>query len=168
MLNSDAVYGTLGELEPISDEFFCRPNEDTKSFNTGIWTARDYKAYQQKIVEQQYDPLYPTVNADTMIVMASPKIVQSEYRFFIVDKQIAGQAQYRRNGEPYMNGFVGEYISDYVSTIISGWNPELVYVLDVAVTDGVCKILEVNGVHASGMYAIDTQRFINAVESLGL
>ena len=167
MFNADMVVGKLGELEPLSSEFFIRPNEDTKSMNAHVITANDFRLYQRKIKEQG-DALYSSLTSDTIIVMSSPKHVEQEYRFVIVDKQVVGQSQYRQNGEPYMNALVDEYVIDYVKAIISGWNPELVYVLDIAVNDSVCKVLEVNGIHASGLYACDTQKFIYAIEQLNL
>jgi hypothetical protein len=50
--------------------------------------------------------------------------------------------------------------------MVNCWAPDYAFVLDIATTDGVPKVIEANCINASGMYAIDTQKFIAAVESL--
>ncbi len=61
---------------------------------------------------------------------------------------------------------VDQYIIDYVEQVITGWQPDVAFCLDVAVSNGIPKILEINSINSCGLYAIDTQKFILAIEDL--
>lgn len=42
MLNHDAVFGKIGSIRPNADEFFCRPDLDSKSFSGTLMTATGF------------------------------------------------------------------------------------------------------------------------------
>jgi hypothetical protein len=65
-----------------------------------------------------------------------------------------------------MSKIIDDYIIDYVKEIITQIKIEKAYCLDIAVTDDVPKILETNCINASGLYELDTQKFIMSIEEL--
>lgn len=165
MLNSDMVIAPISKLDPPMNRFFIRPVEDTKSFCGELMDKDHFIKWRDGILESAklgyVDPA-----PETKCVIAEPKHIEKEYRFFIVHKQIATCSQYRWAGKPMFIPDAEPYVKDYVQNIISQWAPDHAFVLDIATTDGVPKILEANCINASGMYAIDTQKFIISVESL--
>lgn len=169
LLNSDAIIGRLGDMQPIGDTFFVRPNGDSKMFPAEVTTREEFIAYQAKFNSDNKNPAFAWgLTPDTLIVMATPKQIQAEYRMFIVDKKVACCSMYRINGNAMLSANVDEYLIEFAEHVANKWSPELVYVMDIAISNGEPKVLEVNGVHASGLYACDTQRFIMAVEALNL
>lgn len=165
MLNNDMVIAPLEKLDPQMDRFFIRPVEDSKSFCGELMDKDQFVKWRDGIIELSKSG-YIDPSPETECIIASPKQIDKEYRFFIVHGQIATCSQYRCNGNPMFIPDVEPYVKDYVINIINCWRPDHAFCLDIATTDGVPKVIEANCINASGMYAIDTQKFIMAVESL--
>lgn len=166
LLNSDMIIGKLCEIETDMKEFFCRPMEDTKSFTSQVITKVDFEEYKKQIVEVSRGG-YSTVTPDTMVIISSPKKIQQECRFFIIDKKISTYSQYKLGESANYCPVVDSYIIDYVKEIISReFQPDECYCLDIAVSEGMPKILEVNSINSSGLYAIDTQKYIMDIEAI--
>jgi hypothetical protein len=167
MLNCDMVFGTIGTLKPIAEKFFCRPLEDTKSFTAKIMDSDDYLGFQHRIVNFSGEDAYSTITKDTEIIMSSCKNIISETRFFIVDAVIVTYSQYMVGNRVLYKADVDQYIIDYAQKMVDHYQPDIAYVLDIAVnSDGIPKVLEVNNINSSGLYAINNQKFINAIEML--
>lgn len=157
LLNDDAIVTQFADAVPLGAEFFCRPNEDSKAFTAGIWTREDFLEYQAKVSKY-----------GLKVVVATLKPIQAEYRLFIADNKVIAKSMYRIGGEPKLSSDVDEYIVEFGEHVASIWSPERLYAMDIVISNGEPKVLEVNGVHASGLYAVDTQKFIEGVESLNL
>lgn len=171
MFNHDLKFGKVKDVK-FSGEVFIRPVEDTKSFTGQKMTYEDFSQWRERIEKMNGDD-YKTISLDTEICYASIKPIDKEVRFFIVDGKIATCSEYKIGGQVKYSSNVDEYIKYYVAGMvgdpgfcIGAWQPDKAFVLDVAVTDGVCKILEANCINAVGMYAIDTQKLIMAIEDL--
>ncbi len=166
MFNSDMTIAPIKDLDTDLPQFFIRPVEDTKSFCGGLMTLEDFHKWKAGILELSEGKGYSTITPDTMAVIASRKPIENEYRFFIVHGQIATCSQYRFGGRVTYIQDADPYVKDYVDKIINHWMPDHAFCLDIATVGGVPKVLEVNCINASGLYAIDTQKFVIAVESL--
>jgi hypothetical protein len=166
MLNSDMVIKEIKDLEPQYDEFFIRPAEESKSINGQIMTKWDFNEFKDKILAA--DPAeFSTVKADTVLIVSKIKKIQQECRFFIANKKIISYSQYKVGDTIKYSPVVDSYIIDYVNKIISmDFQPDVAYCLDIAVSDGATKVLEVNCINCSGLYSIDTQKFIMDIEDL--
>jgi hypothetical protein len=101
-----------------------------------------------------------------MIIISSPKRIQQECRFFVVDSKIVTYSQYKIGETVRYLPVVDDYLIEYVNKIISIWQPDIAYCLDICVSDGQPKVLEVNSINSSGLYALDTQKFIIAINGL--
>ncbi len=166
MLNSDMIIKELKDLDPQDDEFFIRPEGETKSINGQIMTKWDFNEFKQKIMA--LDPKeWSTVKADTVLMISKIKNIQQECRFFIANKKIISYSQYKYKDFVRYSPVVDSYIIDYVNKIISmDFQPDLAYCMDIAISDGVTKIIEVNCINCSGLYAIDVNKFIMEIEDL--
>ena len=162
MFNSDMLVGSVAELDAIDDKFFIRPTEDTKSFCGEVVTREWYTDWKQKIMDTPAEN-YSTVTRDTRISMAHLKQIDQEIRCFVIDDKVVTASQYRQNGTHFFHPHVDEYVIDYVNDIIKIWKPDDAFCMDVAVSNGIPKILETNCINSSGLYCIDTQKFIMAI-----
>ena len=170
MLNSDMVIDTLENIETEMPKFFLRPMEDTKSFPAKIYTLEEFKEFKRKIIEAGTEH-YATIYPHTKVLISSPKEIEQEYRFFVVDGKIVTSSQYKMGDRVVYSSNVDQHIQWYASSVVDMRNvlnnhPDVAYVLDIAVSKGNPYILEVNSINSSGLYAIDTQKFINAIENL--
>lgn len=168
MLNSDMIVGSIKDLDPDFDSFFIRPVEDTKSIVGEVYTKEYFKEWKQKILDtsKEFPDNYTTVTPDTLICIAPCKSIEAEYRCFVVNDKVATVSQYRSNGRAYFSSSVDSYIVDYVNDLIKTWKPDKAFVLDVALLNGTLKAIEANCINSSGLYEIDTQKLIMAVEEL--
>lgn len=165
MFNADMVIAPIKDLDTDLPEFFARPVEDTKSFCGGIMKNAEFKEWKQKIIDAAMIPEnYSTITPDTMAVIAEIKPIHQEVRFFIVDGKIATYSQYKSGNSVIYSPQVDQYVIDYVNKMLEIWMPDRCFCMDIAITDGIPKILETNSINSSGLYAIDIQKFVMAVE----
>lgn len=167
MLNYDSIvvnFGCSDELIPNISEFFIKPNEDTKAFTAEIISRDDFLIFKNKIMAM--GDQYSTVTPDTKVVIASPKEIFSEYRFFVVDGKVITQSLYKSGGTVYYSSAVDEYIIEFAQKMVDCYQPDRAFVLDVAITPDGLKVIEVNSINSSGLYAIDVQKMIFAIEEM--
>jgi hypothetical protein len=166
MFNNDMIIAPIKDLDTDMEQFFIRPVEDTKSFCGEVMTLDNFREWKSRILKASEGGGYSTVTADTMVVIASRKPINKEYRFFIVNKKIATCSQYRWNRAAQFIEGAEPFVEAYVNKMIHHWSPDYAFCMDIAVVGDTPKILEINSINASGMYKIDTQKFIMAVEGL--
>lgn len=165
MLNNDMEFYALKDvLDNVPDTFFARPMEDSKSFTAEVTTKKEFGKFVKGI--ENIGKKFSTVTMETMVAVSKPKPIQREIRFFIVDGKISTYSSYKIGDYVNYDQFVDQYIIDYVENIIDIWGPDRAYCLDIAISDGQPKILEVNSINSSGLYAIDTQKFIQSINEL--
>lgn len=168
MLNYDMMVGKVKDLNPDMDMFFIRPVEDTKSIVGAEYTKAYFTDWKQRILDahKEHPDTYATVTPDTLICIAPCKKIDAEFRCFCINGRVATASQYKMRRLPHFTPHVDQYIIDYVNEIIKSWQPDRAFVLDVALTDDKLKIIEANCINSSGLYEIDLQKLIIAVEEL--
>lgn len=143
MLNSSAQFAYPKDIVWTSEEMFVRPLHDTKSFNGGIYNANN-------------------IPVDVECMVAPLQEIQKEFRFFVLDGKIIGSSQYKMNGQLFASSLVDEDAKVFAQEMIEKFDfPG--YVIDIAVTNGKCSIVELNCFNASGFYEIDLFKFISSV-----
>jgi hypothetical protein len=166
MLNYDSVFCRLGDAIDVPERFFCKPMEDTKSFVAEVVSRGKFLEWREKIVGLSGE--FSTVNVDTMIVISSVKKMLAEIRFFVVGGKISTYSQYRCGDEIVYSSDVDEFVIEYVERLLREYKiVSDAFVIDIALTDSGCKIVECNTINSSGLYHIDTQKFIMDIEELG-
>lgn len=168
MLNHDSIvvsFGCPDELIPESPMFFIKPNEDTKAFTAEVLSRDAFFVFKHKIAELDASE-YSSVTRDTKVVIATPKEIFAEYRFFVVDGKVITQSLYRSGDTVYYSSAVDEYIIEFAQKMVDMYQPDRAFVLDVAVTPNGLKVIEVNSINSSGLYSIDVQKMIFAIEEM--
>jgi len=166
LLNDDSIITTLGELEvPHLDNFFIRPLHDNKSFNGQLMSRSEYMDWRKKIIEMNTES-YSAVDKNTQITIAKPKYIVTEYRLFVVDSQIITGSEYRRGNKIFYNAHVPEFVIAYAQKVMSIWQPDRAYCLDIAEVyqenaPSICKVLEINCINGCGLYAADPDKYVH-------
>lgn len=168
LLNSDMQLLPLSEVVPPAAEFFIRPDQDSKAFPAAVMTAEAFEDFRTNILYLAAEGIESEVRPDTVCVVAMPKAILSEYRFFVVNEQLVAYSQYKSGDEPYFRATIDKPIMEYAQQMVQRYAPERAYVMDIAVRqDGIPKVLELNGIHACGLYAADVTGLVKAVLELG-
>jgi len=170
LLNNDYVMIPFMEFVRRSDEFykmfgvdgciFIRPNNGTKSF-TGHVLPKDELESETKIINQ-----YSNIDLDKLlIIISSPKVIDVEWRVVIADKQVVTLSQYKKDGKLNTNNDTSNYD---VLKLARGmakhdWQPDRVYTIDIALSNGVYSLLEINSFSCSGLYNCDYSAVVKYV-----
>jgi ATP-grasp domain, R2K clade family 3 len=107
------------------------------------------------------------LDGDDALVMASPVNIENEWRFFIIDGQIITGSMYRMDGHRRINPPISLETRQAVDEMIKGWMPNKNIVMDVAkLRTGEYKVIEFNGLAASGFYSSNVLDIIEAMEQV--
>ena len=100
MLNADAVTCRFEDVLPHLDragDKFIRPTVDSKFFAGGVFDYDEFVEWWEKVVVLEEDT-GSTLTKDTEVIVASPKAIQTEYRTWVIDGNVATASLYKRGG----------------------------------------------------------------------
>lgn len=159
LVNSDYRIIPYDDLRSLNEKVFVKPLAGLKSF------------VGQVIDPQKGDDMFRItegkfIEPDTLCVVASPRTIQSEFRYIIADKKVVTGSEYRwdnvldvrRDTLPACDA-MAQKVADME------WQADSVYVCDVAMTDLGPKVVELNAFSSSGLYACDTNKIVEAVSA---
>ena len=97
-----------------------------------------------------------------MMVVAKPKVIDAEYRFFVSKGEVIAGSRYKLNGEhdEDPNYPIEAYNVAFEISKLE-WSPAPVFVVDIGKIDnGEYKLLEINSFNCSGMYYCDLEKIV--------
>jgi hypothetical protein len=165
LLNGDGVISRFANAR-IDGKAFIRPCEDLKAF-TGFVIDEDYLTkWQFSINEGEKSTRSLQLTNDTMVVVAPPKLVLREWRFFVVNGKVISGSQYRTAYSKNETADVDADVYAYAQNMADTWNPAPCFAIDIASTEGGDRlsIVEMNCFNGSGVYLCDMARVFSAVE----
>lgn len=169
LLNYDSVVTTIEKANPKADRLFVRPVHDTKSFSGQLMDWENFYTWKNSILAIP-DDVFSTITGNTEITIATVKQIIAEYRLFVVDGKVVTGSEYKRGNTVAYYEHVPEYVLEYAKKVISMWEPDLAYCLDIAEVysdnGSYCKVLEINCINGCGLYASDVYKYANALQSL--
>jgi hypothetical protein len=163
MLNFGSVVCSVKEAVFTGESMFVRPVNDSKFFSGRVFTADEFAAWQRAICEPG-SPKAISLTPETRIQLARPISIHAEYRFWVVKGEVVTQSVYRRGGQAVLGVDVDDEAHSFVEERIREWSPHETFVIDVCETPGGVKIVEVNTLNCSALYAADVQRLVLALE----
>lgn len=143
--------------QPFEQKFFSRPSEDLKQYSGEVMSAKDWLMFFTDIMQDGEGSYF--VKPDFDVVLSSPKKVDAEWRWFIVDNQIISGSMYRAHGQMRCVRENDKAVIKEAQKLADYWLPDTCVVMDTALVDGQVKVVEYNCINASGFYDND----INAV-----
>lgn len=166
MLNHDSMLTTLEAFafgkHDAASEWFLRPNQDDKSFSGTVMT---FGAVQQ-FNESLRDSNNPSLTTDTQISVSTPKIIEKEWRHFIVDGKVVGSGRYMLHGELAVSSDdVPEALVQFVEDSCRMYAPHAIFVMDTALCNGEFSIIECNCFNGTGFYSHYIGTIVRAVNA---
>lgn len=161
LLNADSYVSRMGDLA-LTEPMFVRPVDDLKVFCGGLVNPAEFNEWQEKIC--RYDD--GTITKDTLVAVARPKKIYSEYRFFVIDGKVVTGSQYKMGNRVIADGRVDEGITYWAQQRVDEWQPDVGFVIDVANAEEGLKVVEVNNLNSSGFYKINLGKLVDAIEKL--
>lgn len=119
--------------------------------------------YGRSLGKKKIDDDYP-------IIVARPKMIESEYRFFVIKNKIITGSMYNFNGEFWIKNIdniddpLNNKLWKYAEDMIQKYSPDESFVIDIAILEsGNMKVLECNCINCSGFYSIDIDKLIKTL-----
>lgn len=164
LLNHDSMICTVGDSLAVKwhagEEKFIRPCRDSKSFTGKLFTENqwfDLAGFHEIDKTEIF-------NEDTTIQIASPKDIQKEIRLWVVDGKVVTGSQYKLGTLILSDEKYEKDAEDFAEEMIKLFQPARAFVMDVCLTNGKWKIVEINCINASGFYKANAQKLLVALE----
>jgi len=168
ILNRDSItckFRDLDRRQFACKEFFIRPVEDSKSFSGTVMTWDEFESWRSGILALENDMWI--LDGDTIISVASTKIIYTETRFFVVDGKIVTYSEYKSgNRVHYSHDLVSENVIKFAEEMVERWQPDRAFVLDIAETPLGMKVIEINCFNSAGFYDCNVAKIVDAVETM--
>ncbi len=165
------IFGDFGG----DDCIFFRPNSGAKTF-TGQILKREEIDKEFKLFES-----YAALPLDQIItIISTPKLIDKEWRFVVVDGKVIAQSQYKDNVEGTIRGQNSEIEpvikeGSNVGAILLAekiaaeeWQPDRAYTLDICQQDDAWYLLEANSFSCSGLYKCDPKPIVKEISRIAL
>jgi len=172
LLNHDSVVCRFEDVPLQIDRFFMRPCATDKTFTGMHLDWCDYLEWRKEVLSGEVSQFYHDLTLDTLVAVAPYRDINQECRFFIVNGKIVTGSFYKSIGwrkriSFYDSPWYAEDMERYVQDRINQWQPHKAFVLDIArIPGGSCKIIEVNALNSSGLYACDPKKIVLALEEM--
>lgn len=163
MLNNDAriveIHKFINEDHQGEEEWFIRPNEDTKSFTGLVTTFSEFKEMANNAVGGT-----PYFQNESLILVSKPKRIEKEWRNFIVDGTVVASSRYCVNRQRSIdNSDTPCDMIRFAEECCKEFTPHDVFVMDVALCEGQYYIVECNCFNDTGFYDHDIFSVVKSV-----
>lgn len=111
-------------------------------------------------------------NHDPQMLLAVSPVVSSpivaEWRCVSLDGHVELMSRYKKDGRLSVLGEVVPGVVVFVDNVLKAWHPDRAMIVDVALlANGEYRIVEFNGLHSSGLYAIDPWEYVKLINTVG-
>jgi len=158
LLNSDYKIVKWGDLisKGFGGQRFIRPNSGRKVF-TGLVSSYE---------DIQYDIARYTekMNKETLVLITSPKDIKKEWRFFVTKGRVLSYSLYHMNNSHIPINWPDDKAFELAEQASLLYEPDPIWVIDICLTaEGEYKVLELNGLSCSGLYACDVDPIVEEI-----
>ncbi len=160
LLNQDAQFYKVSDIltTQFNELLFIKPSSDQKAFQAGLLDSDT--TIQQFIQSNPFQPFY----LEETVLVAKPKTILEEYRFFIVDQKIVGESLYNVKGQVTVHPHVPKNIHSIAEEYLLLYQPHEAFVMDLATTPDGVFIIEYNCLNASGFYACNVENIVQKLQ----
>jgi hypothetical protein len=167
LLNDDFILVPFLEFRrrrmvPAGGAVFVRPDTVMKTF-TGFVVKDEEFDHEINALLQISKP-----DPEALVVVASPKPIKAEFRFFIADRAVVTGSEYRWDNRIDIRSDVHPACLEMAQEVARrDWQADTVYVCDVALIERAgreeARVVELNAFSCAGLYASDTRAIVAAV-----
>ncbi|KKL23321.1 hypothetical protein LCGC14_2426540 [marine sediment metagenome] len=156
----DYYYDKMG----VDDCIFIRPDSGAKTFYGNIF-PKDELDFELKTMKG-----YAGLPLDEiLVIIASPKIIEKEWRIVIVDRKPISASQYKVDDKLNEKEGCDVDVWSLASKIAKDvWQPDRAYTLDICLSDGRYHLLEANSFSCSGLYDCPVKNIVTQVSRVAL
>ncbi len=143
----------------VGESVFIRPVSTMKTFHAGVFDIEFKYADLDSLTR------YLAAEPTTVVLVAAPKPIVREWRFFMYKDQIITGSQYMffDNEEHRRVEESATFLTSYVEEVMEkvNWYPEKLWSLDVCETKNqVLHVLEIGSFSCAGEYACDLSKYV--------
>lgn len=146
--------------------WFIRPSEDLKQFAGMVKNGRECADWLQDAMLLD-SSVSSRLNPTTEVVVSKVKDILGEWRWFIVGGKVISGSMYRNSGMMHQEIVTSKDLIDEAQRFADVWLPHENCVMDMALISGPngaeLKVIEFNGINASGFYANDVKAVFDAL-----
>lgn len=173
LLNGDGIITTFGQFKNDPKRFFELFRELSRIFIRPVSGFKTFTGFVLDINEIDYElnstMQLTSVMDETYILVAPYKQILAEHRFLIVDGKIVAGSLYKHNGKSHIEKlFTHDSLNIAEKMAKNAWQPDSIYICDVATTDSGFQIIELNSFACAGLYAMDKSIVINAINKYAM
>gem|GEM_PF-528286 len=171
LLNDDYAMLPFAELDRCRErlftlfgregKIFVRPDSPLKLF-AGLLAGHDTFARDLEFMEFYEFPV------ESLVVVSSPKQIESEWRFVIANQQVVAGSLYKHRGETKLEPCADPVAARFAESVLAtGWAPDPVWVIDICKTErGEYRLLEIGGFSFANLYGCDKDAVVRAVSKV--
>jgi ATP-grasp domain, R2K clade family 3 len=154
MFSPDGTVATASDALEALDRapLFVRPDEDSKSFDGGVFTGAAMLRAQ-----------LGSTPLETRVIVARARPVDAEWRCFVVNGSVIDSSEYRRAGRPSLHRGAPPRALELAERAAARWVPSDVTCIDIASSGDHFGIVEANCFNAARFYACDPATVIASV-----
>ncbi len=161
MLNYDSEICLFQNIN-ISKPSFIRPVDDSKSIAGAVMTPEEFHEWQPKAISSLNNHLFQ---------VSTVKEIWSEYRFWVVHGRVITCCMYKLGNTVLYHTSVPDGPIELVNSLIGKtynrldpWLPAEAFVIDICETPFGYKVVEINTINSSGLYAADVQALLLTID----
>lgn len=160
LLNNDSIICKVCDDIIWKGSNFIRPTKDTKSFTGKVFNKEDW----EQLVDAGIRNNNKIFTKDTTIQVCSVKEIQKEIRFWCVGGKIITGSQYTIGGKVQYDSYFEEEAKEFAQKMVNLYQPADAFVIDICLTNGEWKIVEINCINCAGFYLCNIQTLISELE----
>lgn len=162
LVNADSEVLSIQELlardYKKEDLFFSRPAEDSKIFTGALMYFWEMQEWEKRLTDPQDRMFF-----DTKIQIATPKVILTEQRNFVVNGVVSTSSYY---GHGKMTHEVSPEDLQFAQEMAEIYQPAPVFTLDTCqLEDGTRKVVETNCFNSSGFYWSDVYKLVKDINA---
>lgn len=156
MLNAEHILyveDAIKFLQSFPDDklWFARPDKDLKHFTGMVMESKELWQWLTDAMRCGSSGTYK-MEEDMIIVLAEPKVIQAEWRYFVIDNKIIDGSMYRYRGNFFKKRETSSIVLAEAQTFADKWLPSPCVCMDLALVDDQVKVIEFNCINSSGFY----------------
>jgi hypothetical protein len=165
MLSHGWIETTMGHAAEAAawDPFFLRPCLDDKSFTGEVIDKAAARAWASRLAGLAS----PSLTSGTPVIVAEPRQIFSEFRFFVIDRRVVTGTMYKLHGRSHRGlGVVDTDLIDFAQSRVDQWTPAECFVIDIATTPEGPKVIELGCINGAGFYGADLSKLLQRFEEM--
>lgn len=145
----DAI--TFLQSKPDNQLWFIRPAKDLKHFTGNVMESKECWLWLQDALQCASSGTYK-MEEDMIVVLATPRNIQAEWRYFVIGGEVVDGSMYRYRGDFYKKRETDIDVLKEAQKFANKWLPSSCVAMDLALVDDELKVIEFNCINSSGFY----------------